>query len=127
MDRKQFPILGSRGATIDFQLVADHGKQANANHYQSVERLAARGGLSWAELHAVLHNRAWQKMDENTAIAECRKLEATYVTRDSIDIGSIIQAISELPGRTSPEDWPEAMLVTAEELEAILRPCLGDE
>lgn len=37
------------------------------------------------------------------------------------DIDSIIQAVAELPDRTSPEDWPEAMLVTAEELRTILQ------
>lgn len=77
--RKRFPILGSRGATIDWQLVADHGKQAQANHYQTVERLAERGGLAWSELYAVLHNRPWQQMDENTAIVACRALEAEYL------------------------------------------------
>lgn len=28
----------------------------------------------------------------------------------------IVQRVAELPDRTSPDDWPEAMLVTAEEL-----------
>ena len=81
--RKQFPILGSGGAKIDWQLVADHGKQANKNHYQTVQRLADRGGLSWCELHAVLHNREWRKMDENQAILECRALEARYLSNSS--------------------------------------------
>jgi len=78
-ERPQFPILGGRGAKIDLQLVQDHGKQAQSNHYQTVTRLAERGGLSWCELHAVLHSRPWQKMDENTAIVECRALEARYL------------------------------------------------
>ncbi|MEG8224020.1 hypothetical protein OSJ57_26040 [Sphingomonas sp. HH69] len=77
--RKGFPILGERGAKVDWQLVADHGKQAHANHYQTVERLAERGGLSWCELHAVLHNRKWQKMDQNEAMLGCRAMEARYL------------------------------------------------
>lgn len=81
--RKQFPILGAGGVKIDWQLVFDHGAQARANHYQTVVRLAERGGLSWSELHAVLHNRAWREIDENTAIIECRALEARYIV--SID------------------------------------------
>lgn len=32
----------------------------------------------------------------------------------------VIQRVAELPDRTSPDDWPEAMLVTAEELDRIL-------
>jgi hypothetical protein len=78
-ERKRFPILGSRGATIDWQLVVDHGDQAHTNHGQTVARLAERGGLSWCELHAVLHNRRWQKMDSNEANIACRILEARYL------------------------------------------------
>ncbi len=77
--RKTFPILSGGGASIDLQLVIDHGGQAKANHGQSVTRLAERGGLSWSELHAVLHNRQWQKMDANVAMLECRALEKKYL------------------------------------------------
>lgn len=40
------------------------------------------------------------------------------MVKDWID--EVIKRIAELPDRTSPEDWPEAMLVTAEELRSIL-------
>ena len=78
-DRKGFPILGQRGVYVDWQLVADHGGQANTNHGQTVARLAERGGLSWCELFAVLHNQRWQKMDSNDAMIACRELEARYL------------------------------------------------
>lgn len=32
----------------------------------------------------------------------------------------IVTDVAELPDRTSPDDWPEAMLVTAEELRLIV-------
>lgn len=35
-------------------------------------------------------------------------------------IDNVIREVAELPDRTSPEDWPEAMLVTPDELRAIL-------
>ena len=35
-------------------------------------------------------------------------------------IDKIVQQVAELPDRTSPEGWPEAMLVTSTELRAIL-------
>jgi hypothetical protein len=35
-------------------------------------------------------------------------------------IDRIVQAVAELPDRTSPDDWPEAMLVTADELRSIV-------
>lgn len=77
--RPQFPILGSGGQKIDFALVADHGDQARKNHHQTVQRLAERGGLSWCELYAVLHNQPWKKMDQNEALIACRALEARYL------------------------------------------------
>lgn len=47
--------------TVPWSLVAPHETQALANHYQSLERLASRGGLSPAELVAVLdgHPGSW--------------------------------------------------------------------
>ncbi len=78
-DRRKFPILKGEGACVDYQLVADHAEQARSNHYQSVDRLAERGGLSWCELYAVLHNQKWQKMDSNDAMIACRSLEVRYL------------------------------------------------
>jgi hypothetical protein len=39
---------------------------------------------------------------------------------DTATIDRIVQRVSELPDRTSPDDWPEAMMVTATELRQIL-------
>lgn len=41
-------------------------------------------------------------------------------------IDAIIRDVAELPDRTSPEDWPDAMLVTADELRAILLARISD-
>lgn len=35
-------------------------------------------------------------------------------------ISAVIRDVAELPDRTSPSDWPDAMLVTAEELREII-------
>lgn len=99
--RKKFPVLGSGGASVDLQLVEDHGGQANKNHYQSVARLAERGGLSWSELFAVLHNRPFQKIDTNEAMIACRALEARYLAaietqpdpRDAV-IAQLVEALA---------------------------------
>ena len=40
-------------------------------------------------------------------------------------IRGVLQDVAELPDRTSPADWPDAMLVTAEELRAILEARLS--
>lgn len=45
---------------------------------------------------------------------------AHMVKRRADIVNDVIQAVAELPDRTSPEDWPDAMLVTADELRAIL-------
>lgn len=42
-------------------------------------------------------------------------------------IDNVIRDVAELPDRTSPEDWPEAMLVTADELRMILERHAGRE
>lgn len=39
----------------------------------------------------------------------------------------IIRDVAELPDRTSPEDWPEALIVTGDELEEILTRHLSEK
>ena len=96
-ERQTFPILGASGARIDLQLVIDHGRQAARNHNQSVSRLAERGGLSWCELHAVLHDKRYQKMDTNEAMLACRALEARYLQAVCADLPPTLSAAMGLP------------------------------
>jgi hypothetical protein len=35
-------------------------------------------------------------------------------------IDGVVRDVAELPDRTSPDNWPDAMLVTADELRSIL-------
>lgn len=42
-------------------------------------------------------------------------------------VDGIVRAVAELPDRNSPEDWPEAMLVTADELTRIVGAALTGE
>ena len=62
-----FPILKSDGAVIPWRLIAPHEPQAIRNHNQSLARLASRGGLSWCEAAAVLEDRPWRPMPDETA------------------------------------------------------------
>lgn len=41
-------------------------------------------------------------------------------------VGSVVRQVAELPDRNSPEDWPEAMIVTGAELEEIILNTLGE-
>lgn len=63
MSEKKFPILGTN-ESIDWNLIAPHEKQAMENHYQTLDRLAERGGLSWAEAYAVLTDSKFPSREE---------------------------------------------------------------
>jgi hypothetical protein len=73
-----FPVLGSK-ETVPWSLVEPHRAQAIKNHYQTLERLAQRGGLSWLELEAIINdghvssNRVYRLPQER---AEYDKAEA---------------------------------------------------
>jgi hypothetical protein len=95
--RKTFPLLGGGGVGIDWQLVQEHAGQARTNHGQTLEELARRGGLSWCELYAVLHDRRWQKMDSNDAMIACRSLEARYrAALEAPDAGVVAELVEAL-------------------------------
>lgn len=86
-----FPIMVGRYGTpksyIPWDVIAPHERQAQANHSQSLTRLAERGGLSPSEAVAVLEDRAWRRMDEDAA---ARRL-------------AVIAAAVTPAGRVSPE------------------------
>lgn len=52
--------LGAAGTT--HLMIAPHERQAQANHGQSLERLAERGGLGLCEAVAVLEDCRWHRM-----------------------------------------------------------------
>jgi len=59
---------------IAWSLLEPHRAQAMTNHSQSLEGLAARGGLSAAELVAVLEDRPWHHLNDDKAIARLQQL-----------------------------------------------------
>ena len=66
---KYFPIMGFHG--IPWEMLAPHARQAMANHDQTLERLAERGGLDPYEAICILEDRkivrgeARQRGDDN--------------------------------------------------------------
>ena len=68
-ERQQFPIMidSWKRAHLPWELFEPHEAQAQRNHYQSLTRLAERGGLSPAEALAVLEDRKFQDMDDKDA------------------------------------------------------------
>lgn len=64
--QKQFKILSHRSHTckltsVPWDWIKDHEEQAKKNHYQSLEQLNSRGGLSPLEMYAVKNNIKWSE------------------------------------------------------------------
>lgn len=61
---KDFPILNTNPKEfIPWECIQSHEKQALKNHFQSLKRLAERGGLDWIEALAVLEDRPYKSMN----------------------------------------------------------------
>jgi len=79
----KFPILGTNSKEyIELDIIKPHEKQAIINHCgQTLERLASRGGLSWAEMLFVLkdeqfnYNTQLSEIDAKTKVLEIIKLQ----------------------------------------------------
>lgn len=79
MSAAEFPIPGGRQRrSVPWAFVAPHAAQARANHDQTLERLAERGGLSACELVAVLEGRDWEPMRYEAADARLEELLAAW-------------------------------------------------
>jgi hypothetical protein len=66
-DERQFPVLWNyeerktapRLASVPWAFLAPHEPQARANHGQTLERLAARGGLGVSEMLDIVRGQRW--------------------------------------------------------------------
>jgi hypothetical protein len=63
-EARGFPVhsrsrKAGRPAVLPWSVVAPCEARAQANHGQSLHRLAERGGLSWFELRALLEDKPW--------------------------------------------------------------------
>ena len=57
--REFMPILRHPTFRLPWALIAPHEAQAKSNHYQTLERLAQRGGLAFCEAAAIIEDRPW--------------------------------------------------------------------
>lgn len=62
---QMMPLLRT-GLYVDFRVLNE--KQAMSNHGQTLEQLAARGGLGPAEALAIAEGRAWHAVQFNNAL-----------------------------------------------------------
>ncbi len=63
---KQFPVLNHEKykgcpASIPWSLIEPHAEQAKKNHDQTLEQLAARGGLGAAEIIPILKGKSYSE------------------------------------------------------------------
>ncbi len=70
MGERKFPIMMPKRIYLPWSLFAPHEERAKANHSQSLETLASRGGLAPDEAVRVLENRPWkfEKVDDTEAL-----------------------------------------------------------
>ena len=81
---RRFPVLEKGRPSVPWSAIADHARQADINHGQTLERLAERGGLSYAEFWFVVMDEDWDdwKMAHAQEAGEdlVRRLNADGVT-----------------------------------------------
>jgi hypothetical protein len=70
-----------RGYSIPWEMIAPHELQAQKNHYQTLQKLAERGGLDESESIAILEDRPWKKMGEVEAREKLKLMIKEYEQR----------------------------------------------
>lgn len=79
-----FPIMcgeqvAGHKSWIPWVVIAPHERQAQANHSQTLQRLAERGGLAPCEAVAVLEDRPWREMKQQDARYRLGRIIADYI------------------------------------------------
>ncbi len=69
---RRFPLLD--GPSVPWSRIAPHERQAQANHGQTIQRLAERGGLSCAEFWFVMNDKKWDDAQMSNADKSGRAL-----------------------------------------------------
>jgi hypothetical protein len=64
---------------VPWDLILRHEAQCQRNHYQTVQRLHERGGLSVDEAVAVLEDREWMAMDPVVANKRLLEIISAYI------------------------------------------------
>jgi hypothetical protein len=115
----------------------DAAEPARAAWNRRIERTAQAQGVTQETLYEALKHgdelhRRWLR-EALAAVFSRSPVPPPYdrnsVSATAIDatIRNIVRAVAELPDRDSPDDWPEAMLVTDRELINILTAALNPE
>lgn len=105
---KMFPIMTGRGtkgpcpSAIPWEAIAPYEGQAKANHDQTLERLAQRGGLDPIEAFFVMTGRNWHnfKMTEELEKEACAFIDKLVHDREQLqaDHDRYKTALKEIAG-----------------------------
>lgn len=110
-EERMFPVLIASGmpqCSVPWAFVLPHEPQARANHYQSLGRLAERGGLAWSELAAVLQDRSWEKMQPGEDRLLVEELLASW-RQEQADAEAAAALVPMTPPVTPPAaSWQNA-------------------
>lgn len=91
MAEKMFPVLLGYGDrqrlracpwSVPWAFLAPHEGWANANHGQSLEQLAQRGGLDPTEMLAVVEHRRWRGMWIDDAVVQLNAALALWAAEN---------------------------------------------
>lgn len=91
--RDYFPVSG--GAPVPWALLAACEHQVKANHGQTLEELARRGGLDPAEALAVLQGRRWVSMPSDVARRELDALVQRAAARAVVELEEARRALGK--------------------------------
>lgn len=83
---------------LPWEMIATHEKQAQRNHYQSLTRLAERGGLSAREAVAVLEDRKFDAVKITDVEANGRLIDLVIEWNQS-EAQNIIQKTADILDR----------------------------
>jgi DNA repair exonuclease SbcCD ATPase subunit len=107
---RQFPIMvGSQGtagpcpSSIPWEVIAPYEGQAQANHGQTLERLAQRGGLDPGEAYLVMTGRCWKG---ETFTPEFEKAACAFLDKIVRDRGELQTENTRLKEESA--NWQES-------------------
>lgn len=116
MTQRMFPVLGhsdSKGPVcpkeVPWEFVAPHAAQAKKNHYQTLEQLAGRGGLSPTELVALVDDEDVRPMTGTMGITKLKQRLTAWEAKKAFVLPLSPQELSLLnPGIRNAVAWLRA-------------------
>ena len=94
MSNKRFPIQD--GPDVPWEVMAPHNAMSLKNHYQTLERIAERGGFSAAEAYCIVNSLRWQDMEASIGWNRAKELWLEYAERINLHYKRITELEQEI-------------------------------